>query len=142
MIPGKFNNFTENAFGNLREVIATPLGEDVLLFHRMSFTEELGRLFQIELDLLSKDAKIPFEKILGQNVTIRLNLLKGQIRYFNGFVSRFSQEGTIEEFQIYSATLHPWLWFLTRTSDCRIFPDMTVPDIIKRTRKRVKDLFY
>ncbi len=26
----------------------------------------------------------------------------------------------------------PWLWFLTRTADCRIFQTMTVPDIIKQ----------
>ena len=26
----------------------------------------------------------------------------------------------------------PWLWFLTRTSNCRIFQEMTVPDIIKQ----------
>jgi len=32
----------------------------------------------------------------------------------------------------YSATVHPWLWFLTRTADCRIFQEMTVPDIIKK----------
>ena len=29
------------------------------------------------------------------------------------------------------ATVRPWLWFLTRTADCRIFQDMKVPDIIK-----------
>ena len=28
--------------------------------------------------------------------------------------------------------VRPWLWFLTRTTDCRIFQDMTVPDIIKK----------
>ncbi len=26
----------------------------------------------------------------------------------------------------------PWLWFLTRTTDCRIFQDQTVPDIVKK----------
>jgi type VI secretion system secreted protein VgrG len=26
----------------------------------------------------------------------------------------------------------PWLWFLTRTADCRIFQNMTVPDIIMK----------
>jgi type VI secretion system secreted protein VgrG len=26
----------------------------------------------------------------------------------------------------------PWLWFLTRTTDCRIFQEKTVPDIIKQ----------
>src|SRR5262249_27126055 len=31
----------------------------------------------------------------------------------------------------YRLTVHPWLWFLTRTADCRIFQEKTVPDIIK-----------
>ena len=28
--------------------------------------------------------------------------------------------------------MQPWLWFLTRTADCRIFQDMTVPEIVKK----------
>src|SRR6266498_1461344 len=28
-------------------------------------------------------------------------------------------------------TVRSWLWFLTRTTDCRIFQEKTVPDIIK-----------
>ncbi len=31
----------------------------------------------------------------------------------------------------YRAVVVPWLWFLTRTADCRIFQDQTVPDIVK-----------
>jgi len=31
----------------------------------------------------------------------------------------------------YSAKVVPWLWFLTRASDCRIFQQKSVPDIIK-----------
>jgi type VI secretion system secreted protein VgrG len=111
--------------------IITPLGDDVLLFHSMTATEELGRLFQFELDLLSKDPNLKFEDLLGQNVTIRLDLPDDKTRYFNGFVSRFSQEGTFDDFNAYSATVHPWLWFLTRTADCRIFQEKKVPDIIK-----------
>ncbi len=34
-------------------VVTSPLGDDVLLFHSMSVSEQLGRLFQIDLDLLS-----------------------------------------------------------------------------------------
>jgi type VI secretion system secreted protein VgrG len=30
----------------------------------------------------------------------------------------------------YRATLRPWLWFLSRASNCRIFQNMTVPEII------------
>lgn len=111
--------------------LTTPLGEDVLLFHRMTGTEELGRMFRFEVDLLSRDPNIKFEKILGQNVTIRLELPNHKKRYFNGYVSRFSQVGTSGIYHAYHATVHPWLWFLTRTADCRIFQSKTVPDIIK-----------
>ena len=115
--------------------IITPLGDDVLLFHRMTATEELGRMFEFELDLLSKEPDVKFEKILGQNVTIRLTLPGDKKRYFNGLVSRFSQEGTFEDYHAYSATVHPWLWFLTRTADCRIFQGEKAPDIIKKVFK-------
>ncbi len=111
--------------------VATPLGEDVLLFHRMAAAEELGRLFHFELDLLSKDPNINFEDLLGQNVTVRLELADNKTRYFNGFVSRFSMTGTYGGYIAYHAIVSPWLWFLTRTADCRIFQDKTVPDIIK-----------
>ncbi|MEZ5584590.1 MAG: phage late control D family protein [Candidatus Competibacteraceae bacterium] len=35
-------------------------------------------------------------------------------------------------YAVYHATLRPWLWFLTRTADCRIFQKQKVPDIIKQ----------
>jgi type VI secretion system secreted protein VgrG len=115
--------------------ITTPLGDDVLLFYRMTATEQLGRMFQFEIEMLSKEPDIKFDDILGQNVTVRLDLADDKKRYFNGFVSRFSQEGFLDEFHVYSATVTPWLWFLTQTADCRIFQEKTVPDIIKTVFK-------
>ena len=50
---------------------------------------------------------------------------------FNGYVTRFAQGGTAGRYYVYQATVRPWLWFLTRTADCRIFQDKTVPDIVK-----------
>ena len=127
----------------LRQIaIATPLGPDVLLVRRCSIREEISRLFRIDLNLLSKEGGINFDDIIGKNVTIRLEL-EDQTRYFNGFVSRFVQTRTERSYSVYQATVVPWLWFLTRTSDCRIFqqsmeepPDeMTVPGIIKKVFK-------
>ena len=112
--------------------IATPLGDGVLLFHGMRGREELGRLSEYHLDLLSPDGEIDVDAILGKNVTIKLALPDDSTRYFNGFVTRFSQGEVHGRYHHYSATVHPWLWFLTRTSDCRIFQEMTVPDIIKQ----------
>ncbi len=111
--------------------IATPLGRDVLLFHRMTATESLGRLFHFELDLLSEENTIKFEDLLGQRITVRLDLAQGKIRYFSGHVSRFTQASMVGNLYAYHATVHPWLWFLTRTATCRIFQEKTIPDIIK-----------
>ena len=55
--------------------IGTPLGEDVLLLTGMSATEQLGQPFRYELELVSEDLQIKAADIVGQNVTVRLNLL-------------------------------------------------------------------
>ncbi len=112
--------------------IATPLGEDEIVFHAMRGREELGRLSEYHLDLLSTDGEIDVDAILGKNVTMKLALPDDGARYFNGYVTRFAQGGIHGRYYRYTATVHPWLWFLTRTADCRIFQDMTVPDIIKK----------
>jgi len=111
--------------------IVTPLGEDVLLFHGMSAREEMSRPFEYQLDLLSKKKDVNLDQILGKNVTIKLGLPDDQTRYFNGYVTRFAQGGMFGPYHRYLATVRPWLWFLTRTADCRIFQEMKVPDIIK-----------
>jgi type VI secretion system secreted protein VgrG len=112
--------------------ITTPLGEDVLLFHALHAREELGRLGEYQLDLLSPKNDVNVDDILGKNVTIKLALPDDSTRYFNGFVTRFAQGGTSGRYTRYFAVVRSWLWFLTRTTDCRIFQDMTVPDIVKK----------
>ena len=114
--------------------IDTPLGKDVLLLQEISGHEGISRLFSYELDLLAYDNdSISFEDIVGQNVTITIQLPDGTPRYINGYVSRFTQGATDERyFTHYHAQVVPWLWFLTRQADCRIFQNMTPPDIISQ----------
>jgi len=113
--------------------IDTPLGEDVLLLRSFSGHEEISHLSEFDLDLLSEDYEINFDDIIGQNVTIRMELPEGGMRYWNGYINRFVQGvSTSVQFAQYRATMVPWLWFLTQTSDCRIFQEKTVPDIIKQ----------
>ncbi len=117
--------------------ISTSLGDNKLLLVEMRGTEAMGRLFEFELDLISEGSLVDFSKILGQNVTIRLNKLDDTKRYFNGFISRFSFAGAEHRnadskiIYRYRATLVPQAWFLTRAANCRIYQEKTVPDIIK-----------
>jgi type VI secretion system secreted protein VgrG len=114
--------------------VTTPLGADVLLFHGMHAREEMGRLAEYQLELLSLtgDKDINLDDILGKNVTVKLGLPGDSSRFFNGYVTRFSQGGNYGRYTRYFAMVRPWLWFLTRTTDCRIFQEMTVPDIVKK----------
>jgi type VI secretion system secreted protein VgrG len=117
-----------------REIeIATPLKPGVLLFHRMHAREELSRLSTYTIELLSHPdhGDIDLDQVLGQNVTVKLTLADDSSRFFNGYVTRFAQAGMHGRYNRFIASVNPWAWFLTRTADCRIFQDMSVPDIVK-----------
>lgn len=111
--------------------IDTPLGPDALLLRSVSGQEAVSQLFRFQLELLSEDDAIDFDSIVGQNVTLHLQIVDSE-RHINGFISRFSQAGRDERFTHYHAEMVPWLWFLTRKADCRIFQRKTTPDIIKK----------
>ena len=115
-----------------RIAISTPLGKDILLLRGFTGAETISELFHFDLDLLSENDSVKFQDIVGKNVTLRLFDANGGERYWNGFISRFSQGAQDRRLTIYRAQMVPWLWFLTRTADCRIFQKETVPDIIKK----------
>ncbi|MBI3229376.1 MAG: type VI secretion system tip protein VgrG [Burkholderiales bacterium] len=112
--------------------IKTPLGDDVLLFHTMHASEGLGHLFEYHIEMLSERKDIDFSTILGKVVTVTLDLTEGGKREFSGIVTRFSTSGSTSKFTRYFAEVRPWLWLLSRTSDCFIFQDMSVVDIVKK----------
>jgi type VI secretion system secreted protein VgrG len=113
--------------------IDTPLGADKLLLMAMSGQEGVSQLFQFNLELVSEDGNISFDDIVGKNCTIRIKLAEeGKFRYINGHISRFAQVPSSSRMYHYQAELVPWVWFLTRASDCKIFQEKTVPDIIKK----------
>jgi len=110
--------------------LSSPLGKD-LIFRWLRGREELGRPSEFELAALSTRSDIKPSDLLGKKVTVKLEREKGGTRYFNGYVTRFAQGDTLGRYHEYRMTVRAWLWFLTRTSDCRIFQEKTVPDIIK-----------
>ncbi|UZE23722.1 type VI secretion system tip protein VgrG [Pseudomonas sp. B21-056] len=112
--------------------ITSPLGPEVLLLKDMGGGEELGRLFNYELQLHSLDNAIDLNQVLGKPMCVSMQLDGGGERHFHGIVARFSQNVDQGQFASYQATLRPWLWLLTRTSDCRIFQNLTIPQIIKQ----------
>ena len=115
-----------------RIAISTPLGKDVLLLRGFNGSEAISQLFHFDLDLLSENNSIQFQDVVGKNVTLRIYDANGGQRYWNGFISRLSQGAQDRRLTAYRAQMVPWLWFLTRTADCRIFQNLKVPDIIQK----------
>jgi len=110
--------------------VTTPLGAD-LLFRDLIWDETLGVLPEGRLTLLSEKPDIKPNAILGHEVSVKFLVTDSRSRYFNGYVTSFRRGGTIGKYFSYQATVHPWLWFLTRTADCRIFLEKTVSEIVK-----------
>lgn len=110
--------------------LETPLGEDKLLLAEASVTEALAAPFTIEIEAVTLEP-IVLEDLLAKKITLRLDLGDGSERYFNGHVFRIGEEEPEGEFWLYTLTVRPWLWFLTRTTDCRIFQNQSVPEIVK-----------
>ncbi|BCJ09544.1 type VI secretion system protein VgrG [Pseudomonas sp. RtIB026] len=112
--------------------INSPLGPDKLILAEMGGSEELGRLFDYELQLTSDDPAIDLNQLLGKPMSLSVQQSVGTSRHFHGIVARCSQSVDQGQFAAYRVTLRPWLWLLTRTSDCRIFQHLSAPQIIKQ----------
>jgi type VI secretion system secreted protein VgrG len=123
--------------------VFTPLGTDELLLQSFHGQEGVSQLFHFDLVMHSENRGIKFDDIVGKKATVKVRLPDGKERLINGLVSSFSQGGSTpleggkspQIFASYHATLVPWLWVLTRSSDCRIFQNETVPDIITKVFK-------
>jgi type VI secretion system secreted protein VgrG len=109
-----------------------PAWTESFAFRSLQVSEGLSEPFCFELELLSDNSRQDPKQILGQPVTVCLDLGDAGMRYFNGCVSQLSARGSLGEFFLYRLVLRPWLWLLSRTSNCRVFQKLTVPDIAKQ----------
>lgn len=104
--------------------------------HRMavrsfSINEKISDCFTLSVTLVGTDEIKDPEKILEQEAFLTVAGQSGD-RYFHGIINNFILSGKNGRFYLYEARVVPSLWFLTLNQDCRIFQEMTVPDIVKK----------
>src|SRR5579863_7550953 len=88
--------------------LRTPLGPNDLLPVGFRGTEGISKLFEFHLDLIAEnETAVPFERLLGQTISIQLELLDGHRRYFSGICSRFSEGLRDPTFTAYQMTVVP-----------------------------------
>ncbi|MCY2967098.1 MAG: type VI secretion system tip protein TssI/VgrG [Planctomycetota bacterium] len=112
--------------------VSTVLGKDVLLLQTLTGREAVSDLFEYRLEMLSANSSLDVAGVVGTPVSVRLSTKDHPDRWFHGHVSRFGYAGQDEQAVVYEATIVPWLWFLTQTTDCRIFQKKSSKQIIEQ----------
>ena len=112
--------------------LKSPLPAKDLMFESMTASAGLSLLCEMQLGLVSEKSDLKPEDLLGKPITVSVALRDDKQRHFHGYVTRFGIGAHRGRFFGYQASVRPWLWFLTRTADCRIFQELSVPDIVKQ----------
>ena len=120
--------------------IDTKLGPDKAVLTELEGEDVISRPFFFRIKFATEEPAAKVQALLGTEVTLwfgRPGENEGgptglERRPLHGHISRltrgFVQRGEATEWR---AEVVPALWFLSRTSDCRIFQQKTVPDIVK-----------
>ena len=113
---------------------SSPLGKDVLLIESFEGVEGISRLFEFHVELLAESGtSVDPTALVGHKVTVAIGLNDVQgTRWVTGVVASFEQAAADGEFDVYHARIVPSMWFLTLNTNCRVFQDNTVIDIVKK----------
>ncbi|MBS1857937.1 MAG: type VI secretion system tip protein VgrG [Acidobacteria bacterium] len=138
-------------YSQKKRMLSIKTSDPSLMLEKLSGTEAVSQPFEFKLNMVSVLDSVDLKSLLRTPATVSLCLPDGSERYFNGIFRTVAQarEGEGEETEretmgvsnpareltVYQGILVPKLWLLTLDSNCRIFQDKTVPDIIEKILK-------
>ena len=99
----------------------------------MTASEGLSDLFEYEIHAASEDRDIDLDQLIGKPCHVEIDSGEQGKRIFHGVAAEGDWLRDQYELAHYRLLLRPWLWLLSKTTDCRIFHDKTAVDIIKET---------
>jgi type VI secretion system secreted protein VgrG len=111
----------------------TPLDPDEVLLTSLEGEDVLSRCFLYRITIVTEQPDNAVQSLLGMPVTLWMrNDSHEQGRPVHGHVRRLVGQGTTPRGAgLYRLEVVPRLWFLSCTSDCRIFQNQSIPDIIQ-----------
>ena len=105
-------------------------GDKALLVETLTGEAALSSPYRFTLGLLSKSSSIDLQDLLGKNVSVGVRLADGSEHFINGYVNVFGFTRSDGGFAFYHAEIVPWLAFLQRRTNSRIFQDASVVDVL------------
>jgi type VI secretion system secreted protein VgrG len=108
-------------------------GGTELMVIDFSLQEFISEPFSAGITLASEQ-DIAFDAMVGENALLTLESMESgeSTRYLQGIVNRFTQSGVNGRYYLYKAQVVPLVELLRLEKDCRIFQNLSVPDIIKQ----------
>ncbi len=110
--------------------LTSVFGQDVLSIVTVECDEGVSDDFEIRLEVVSQQEDLDFDTAIATNMTVKVVTNNGDIRYFDGLLTDSKWLGYRGAYYVYRLTLRPWFWLLTKNANCRMFKDMSAPDII------------
>ncbi|MBP2298718.1 type VI secretion system Vgr family protein [Azospirillum picis] len=111
--------------------LTSPLGADVLIPVAVEGEEGLSRLFRYTITMVSSEMAIAPADILGKALTLSIARKGGDPRVINGIVRSFTAGPlALRGYRRYTAEIVPTLWLATLRSDCQVFQDKSVVQIV------------
>ena len=112
--------------------ISTPAGAGALTATRLEGTDRLSDCFLFTIEVVTREPDSTIEGLLGLPVTIWIrNQREESRRPIHGHVRSVAGLGQDQHgHRRFELEVVPRLWFLSCTSDCRIFQNLTVIDIL------------
>ena len=115
--------------------LSTALGDNVLVPLRVSYSEEMGNGFRLDVAAFSETHhELKPEELIGTSVTIAMVLPNNKFRYLNGLVQAFNITPATENNNHtgYQISISSWKQLLLgRRNNFRIFQDKAIPEIIE-----------
>lgn len=108
--------------------------KDSMSVSHFNGTEGLSQLFNFGLYLSIPNDETEFANIIGRSAV--LTITNGpHVKKVSGILSKFWWIGEVVSKTVYHAELVPIFSLLTQRFDCRIFQDMSVPDVVAKVIK-------
>ncbi len=93
--------------------------------------EGLSRMTEITADLLAKDRSIDLKGLVGKQMNIEVDGPDGSPRKFCGLCVSAEYLGPLGSYGLVQVEIRPRFWFLTLSSDNRVFQEKTTYEIIQ-----------
>jgi len=107
------------------------LGKDAFLLTGFDGNEFISDLFEFQIEVISEDLEVKPDSIVGKTATITIQ--NDHSRVFHGYISSFTygeiKSGNIRQYRM---TMVPWLWFLSKTNNHRIFQEKNTKEIVSQ----------